>query len=59
VMRADKVIRPFCQAGHCNSEWSFGRYAIHRNHGAIACAGTQKQHLSGRWLPPRGCIVWR
>jgi hypothetical protein len=20
VMRADKVIRPFCQAGHCNSE---------------------------------------
>jgi hypothetical protein len=18
------------------------------------CAGTQKQHLSGRWLPPRG-----
>jgi hypothetical protein len=59
VMRVDKVIRPFFQAWHCDSEWSLGRHAVHRNHGAVARAGTKEQHLSGRWLPPRGCTVWR
>jgi hypothetical protein len=44
---------------HCDSEWSLGRDAIRWIHGAVACAGTQKQHLSGSWLPPRGCTVWR
>jgi hypothetical protein len=48
VMRADKLMPPFFQSLHCDYELSLGRYAVHRNHGAIACAGTQKQHLSGR-----------
>jgi hypothetical protein len=48
VMRVDKVIQPLCQSLHCNSECSLGRHAIHRNHGAVARAGTQKLHLSGR-----------
>jgi hypothetical protein len=59
MMRADKVIRPFFQSSHCNFEWSLGGYAIHRNHGVAACAGTQKLHLSGMWLPPRGWTVRR
>jgi hypothetical protein len=41
MMRADKAMRPICQSLHCASELFFGRYAIHRNHGAVACAGTQ------------------
>jgi hypothetical protein len=53
VIRADKVMRLLCWSWHSNSELSLGRYAVHRNHGVVACAGTQKQHLSGRWLPPR------
>jgi hypothetical protein len=57
VMRADKMMQPFCRSSHFDYEWSLGRDAVHRNHGAIACAGTQKQHLSGRWLPPRGCTL--
>jgi hypothetical protein len=59
MMRADKVMRLLCWSWHCDSEWSFGRYAIHQKHGDVACAGTQKQHLSGRWLPPRGWTVRR
>jgi hypothetical protein len=50
MMRTNKTRRLLCQASHCGSEWSLGRYAIHRNHGLVACAGIQKQHLSGRWL---------
>jgi hypothetical protein len=39
VIKVDKVIRPFCQALHCDYELSLGRHAIHRNHGAVARAG--------------------
>jgi hypothetical protein len=48
MMRADKVMQLLCLLWHCNSEWPLCRYAIHRNHGVVACAGTQQQHLSGR-----------
>jgi hypothetical protein len=48
VLRADKVMPQFYQSLHCNYERYLGFDAIHRNHGAVACAGTQKQHLSGR-----------
>jgi hypothetical protein len=50
MMRADKVMQLLCWSSQCDSEWSLGRYAIHWNHEVAACAGTQKQHLSGRWL---------
>jgi hypothetical protein len=33
-------------------------YVIHQTHGVAECSGTQKQHQSGRWLPPRGWTVW-
>jgi hypothetical protein len=29
-------------------EMEYGCYIIHRNHRVVACAGTQKHHLSGR-----------
>jgi hypothetical protein len=57
MMRADKVMRLWCRFPHCDSGLSLSRYAIYRTHGVVACAGTPKQHLSGRWLPPRGWTV--
>jgi hypothetical protein len=59
MMRTNKVIQKVCQSSHCSFEWFLGRCAVYRNHGVVACAGTQKQQLSVRWLPPRGCTVWR
>jgi hypothetical protein len=47
-LRANTLMRLFCWSWNCDSEWSLSRYVIHRNHGVAACAGTQKQHLSGR-----------
>jgi hypothetical protein len=41
MMRADKVMRLLCWSLHFKFEWGFGRYAVHRNHGVVACAGTQ------------------
>jgi hypothetical protein len=49
IMRTDKVIKLLRQSSRCDSEGLLARYAITRNHGATACVGTQKQHLSGRW----------
>jgi hypothetical protein len=55
--RIKKVMRLLCQYLQRVSESLLGRYAVHRNHGAIACARTPKQHLSSRWLPPRGWMT--
>jgi hypothetical protein len=46
MIRTNKVIRQLCQSWHFNSEWTLGRYAIHRSHGVVARAWSQKQHLS-------------
>jgi hypothetical protein len=50
---------PIIGSLQCGSDSYLGRCAIHRNHGVAACAGTHKQHQSGRWLPPRGWTVRR
>jgi hypothetical protein len=42
----NKVITLLCSSLQCGSERSLGRCAIFRNHGAVVCAGNQKQHLS-------------
>jgi hypothetical protein len=59
MMGANDMMHLFCWSLYCGSVWSLGRYAIHRNHGVAARAGTQKQHLSSRWLPPRRWAFWR
>jgi hypothetical protein len=48
MILTNEGIRQLCQSSHCGSEGSLGSYTIHRYHGVVACAGTQKQHLSGK-----------
>jgi hypothetical protein len=56
TMMENKIKLSLCESLQCGSEWSFGRWAIPRNNGVVACViigGTQKK--KGRWLGLRGC----
>jgi hypothetical protein len=50
MMWTNKMKSLMCHSFHGGSEPSLGRYAIHRSHGVVACAGTQQQRLNGRLL---------
>jgi hypothetical protein len=51
----------FCQPFKCSSESNLSRYAIHRNHRVVVCAGTQKQKnkVVGDYLLAHGRFQFR
>jgi hypothetical protein len=47
MMQTIKEIQSLYSSSQCGSKLSLGRCSIHRNHGVVACAMTQKQHQNG------------